>query len=120
MATRTPAITYGPNGQKNAVLVVWSGMLNGDDGAPFEHADFGDKSIQFQGTAGAGLSVNLEGSNDGTNYAVLTDPQGNAITKTAVGTLEVVSENTRYTRPRVTAGDGTTNLTISLWARRNR
>lgn len=120
MATRVPVITYGPNGQKNAVLVVWSGLLNGDDGTPFEHADFGDRTVQFQGTAGAGLSINFEGSNDQTNFVVLTDPQGNAITKTAISTMEIVAENPRGVRPRVTAGDGTTNMTCTLWARRNR
>jgi len=120
MATRVPVTTYGPNEQKNAVLVVWSGLLNGDDGTPFEHADFGDRSVQFQGTPGATPGIALEGSNDGTNWVVLTDPQGNAITKTAAGTLETVEENTRFTRPRVTGGDGTTNWTVTLWGRRNR
>ena len=118
MAVRVPVITYGPNGQKNAVLVVWSGLLTGDTGTPFEHADFGDRSVQFAGTTGAGLAATLEGSNDGTNYVALTDPQGNAITK-AAASLEVVSENTRYTRPNVT-GDGTTNMVCTLWGRRNR
>lgn len=120
MATRVPTIDYKPSGQHNAVLITWSGVLNGDDGTPFEHADFGDKTVQFQGTAGAGLSVNLEGSNDGSNWVVLTDPQGNAITKVAVSTLEVVAENPRFIRPRVTAGDGSTNLTITVFGRRNR
>lgn len=120
MATRTPFITYGPNGQRNGVLIVWSGLLNGDTGAPFEHADYGDKTVQIQGTAGAGLSVTLQGSNDGTNWVALTDPQGNAVTKTAVGALEVVAENPRYIRPNVTAGDGTTDLTVTVFGRRNR
>jgi hypothetical protein len=120
VATRIPVITYGPNGQHNAVLVVWSGLLNGDDGTPFEHADFGDRSVQFQGTPGAAPSISLQGSNDASNYVILTDPQGNVITKTAAGTLETVEENTRYMRPIVTAGDGTTNWTVSMWGRRNR
>ena len=120
MATRIPVITYGPNGMHNAVLVVWSGLLNGDDGAPFEHADYGDRTVQFQGTPGAGGSISFHGSNDGTNYVILTDPQGNVITKTAAGTMEVVAENPRSVRPIVTAGDGTTNLVCSMYARRNR
>lgn len=118
MATRTPTINYALNGQRNAALVTWSGLLNGDDGAPFENADFVDRTAEVFGTFGVGGSVTLEGTNVA-SYVALTDPQGNAITKTAVG-IEIVEEAPRFTRPRVTAGDGTTNLTVTLWCRRSR
>ena len=119
MATRTPAVTYAPGGLGNGVLVVWSGLLNGDDGAPFLIGDFADFSAQFGGTFGAGGSIQMEGANDNTNFLLLTDPQGNNIVKTAAG-LEVIEEAIRSVRPRVTAGDGTTNLTCTMWARRGR
>lgn len=120
MATRVPTITRNPNGQANCMLVSWTGLLNGDDGTPVEMGDYADFTAQFQGTPGAGLSVNLEGSVDSTNYVVLTDPQGNVITKTSVGVIELCEEGPRMVRPRVTAGDGTTSLTVTLWARRGR
>lgn len=119
MATRVPVTSYGPNNQRNGVLVVWSALANGDDGTPWEHADYGDRTVHFTGTFGAGGSVTFQGSNDGTNWFALTDPQGNAITKTAAG-IEVVSENPRFVRPIVTAGDGTTALVATMWGRRNR
>jgi hypothetical protein len=119
MATRTGEITYGPNGNMHGALVVWTGLLNGDDGSAVEGCDYADRTVQINGTFGSGGSVTLQGSNDGTNWYALTDPQGNAITKTAAG-LEVIAEGPRYIRPLVTAGDGATSLTVTLWARRNR
>lgn len=114
MATRTAANTDVDNGR----LVVWSGLLNGDYGSPFSGYDWADASVAFTGTFGTGGSITLQGSNDGVNWFPLTDPQGNAITKTAAA-LEQISERTRFIRPIVTAGDGTTNLAATLWSGRS-
>ncbi|MFZ1680120.1 MAG: hypothetical protein WAT70_03810 [Rhizobiaceae bacterium] len=115
MATRTATITY----DTNRATVVWTGLLNGDDGSVFEGYDWADAAVQITGTFGVGGSINLTGSNDGTNYVVLTDPQGNAITKTSAA-IEQVSEGVKSFKPVVTAGDGTTSLTVTMYARRNR
>lgn len=115
MATRTPTITPAPDGARNAVLVVWSGLLNGDDGAPIGGYGIVDGSVQVEGTFGAGGSVQLEASNDGTNWHLVADPQGNDIVKTAADletTLDVVA---RQIRPHVTAGDGSTDLTVTFF-----
>ena len=61
------------------VIATWANMQNGDDGQPIELANFADRSVQVFGTFGAGGNVRIEGSIDGTNYAPLTDPQGNAL-----------------------------------------
>jgi hypothetical protein len=119
MATRTAVITNQPNSNRNAVLVSWSGLLNGDDGSPFEAADFADRTVQITGTLGVGGTITIEGSNDGTNWVALTDPQGNAVTKTALG-IETIEEAPRYTRPHVTGGDVNTSLVVTLWCRRPR
>jgi hypothetical protein len=119
VAVRTPTVTYNPNGQGNGVLITWTGLLNGDTGSPVEGVDYSDRTVQISGTFGTGGSVTVEGSNDGSNYLALTDPQGNAITKTAAA-LEVIEEGPRYGRPNVTAGDGSTSLTVTVWARRSR
>jgi hypothetical protein len=55
----------------------------------------------------------IEGSNDGTNYHTLNDPQGNALDIAALK-IEQILEVTRYIRPRVTAGDGTTSLSVTM------
>ena len=100
-----------------AYLVTWAALPNGDTGTPFEDVTAADRTVQVTGTFGIGGSVNLEGSLDGTNYKVLTDPQGNALTFTAAG-IEAVTEITKYIRPNVTAGDGSTSLTITVMLRR--
>ncbi len=119
MAVQTFSAQYAPNIQANGILITWNPLANGDSGAPYEGVDFADRCLTIAGTFGAGGSVNIEGSNDGTNYFVLTDPQGNNFTKTAAA-LETIEENPRFLRPRVTAGDGSTAIVVVLWARRNR
>lgn len=110
MATRTfTATTLGDR----SVDVVWTGLLNGDDGTPVEFFDLPEKTVAVTGTFGAGGTIVIEGSNDGTNYFTLTDLQSTAISKTAAA-LEAIAECPRYIRPRVTAGDGTTSLVCRL------
>lgn len=74
--------------------------------------------MQVAGTFGVGGSVNIEGSNNGVAWAVLADPQGNPLTFTAAR-IEQVLESPRFIRPIVTAGDGTTNLTVNVFCRRS-
>jgi hypothetical protein len=120
VAERTAVATrYTTTGNRNAILVTWTGLLNGDTGSRIEESDFADRTVQISGTFGSGGSVTIEGSNDGTNWDALTDPQGNAITKTAAA-LESITEAPRYLRPNVTAGDGTTDLVVTIWCRRGR
>ncbi len=121
------AITYNPGGLQNGCGVAWTGLNNGEVGVPFLTADFADASVQVRGTFGAGGSVSLQGSNiaepdlaaGSTDWHILTDPQGNVLTFTSAR-LEHIAEGVRWLRPRVTAGDGTTDLEVHLWLRRNR
>jgi hypothetical protein len=75
--------------------------------------EYSDRCFQVTGTFGTGGSCTIQGSNDGTNWASLADPQGNALTFTSQK-IEQALELPRYVRPNVTAGDGTTNLTVTL------
>lgn len=114
MATKTNTITYlKTHKDRGCYVVQWTTLANGDDGTPMEMPGAADRSVQFTGTFGSGGTIQIEGSNDGSNYNVLTDPQGNNISKTSAS-IEQVVELTRYIRPRVTAGDGTTNLTCTM------
>ena len=113
MVSRTPEITSLQTWRDPVHIIVWSWLLNGDDGVAIEMPGSSDRSIQFAGTFGTGGTIQIEGSNNGSNYVVLTDPQGNNISKTT-SSLEMITELTRYIRPRVTAGDGTTNLASTL------
>lgn len=96
----------------------WGPMANGDVGLPAQFMATGDRTFQVTGTFGAGGTILLEGSLDGTNYFTLSDAGGTAISRTAAG-LKSVLESPLFIRPRVSAGDGTTALTAILTVRRH-
>jgi hypothetical protein len=113
--TRDPAGGFG-------LGVTWETLTTTNaDGAAWAVQDFRDISIQVQGTFGTGGTLTWEGTNEATpaNWFALTDPQGNALAITGAK-VEQVMENTRWMRPRVTAGDGTTDLDVIVWAGRTR
>lgn len=114
MATITPTKSPLNTSDGRALVWTWASMANGDTGAPVEWGQYADRSIQFDGTFGTGGTIKWQVSNDGTNWFDATDPQGNAISKTAAA-LEQVAEATRWARPNVTAGDGTTALNARLF-----
>lgn len=103
----------------NGVLLFsWLAVPNANTGTPISVPDYADITVYFGGTFTGGGTVSLKGSLDGTNYVVLTDPQGNAITKTAEA-IEAATENCRYLRPEVTAGGGSTAINIYVMCRRS-
>lgn len=118
MAVQAKSVTRLTTYGDRVNVVAWNDLPNGDSGDPFECPGWSDRSVQIQGTLGVGGTVVIEGSNDGVNYVTLTDPQGNALSFTAVGRIEAISELTRWIRPRVTAGDGATLFDVTLIARR--
>lgn len=93
----------------NYQLIYWKSLKSSDEGQPVEVTGNSERSIQFSGVFGEGGAIQLEGSNDGINYYVLTDPQGNGIRKSS-GSIESVMEFVRYVRPKVIGGDSTTEL----------
>ena len=102
---------------RELISVLWETLTNGDTGGPADETDgmafMYRKSVQITGTFGSGGTVVIEGSDDGTNYETLNDLQDGALSITAAGLYEV-QEHTRYIRPDVTAGDGTTDLDVTL------
>lgn len=109
----------------NLVYATWSAIANGQSGEYLECAEFSDKTVQILGVFGVGGSITIEGSNDprvitdsaNAVWFALVDPQGGAITKTGA-TGEAILENPRFIRPRCTAGDGDTNLTVIICAKK--
>lgn len=116
MATITSTVTYAPNGHRQLVQVVWAALANGDVGDAIELPAWADRSVQIEGAAFGGGTLTFQGSNDGTNWQSLTDPQANAIAKTAPA-LEQISELTRYVRPSM-AGGAAGAVTVTFLARR--
>jgi hypothetical protein len=98
-------------------VLQYVGIPANDEGALAGAARFAgqhsDKSVQIGGTFG-GATVTLKGSNDGAAWHTLTDPLGNALSFTAAG-LKMVVEATRYIKPVVTGGDGTTAVDVHLF-----
>ena len=120
MATIIPVPTPIRTYDENATHVIWeTGKLVADVFTAIEMPGSSIRSVQFVGTFDTATIV-LEGSNDGTNYVTLTDPQGNSISKTAAA-LEQIEEVTRYVRPRITAAGAATDLDIHMiFVRRGR
>jgi len=106
MATRKALFTVDNNRQ---VRCTWSGLLNGDDGSLEALAHLSELVVNIRGTFGVGGSVSLV-DDDGN---ILRDPQAVALTFTAKNT-KVVLEKPKTLKPNVTAGDGTTNLTVEI------
>lgn len=116
MAVINPTITQ----KGDLTIVQWLNMANTDSGAPYGFTQWADRSVQVSGTFGLGGSARWEGSNLASpavdaDYAVLTDPQGNDL-NIAAAKIEAVTELVRWSRPRITAGDGTTAITVTLVA----
>ena len=107
-----------PDGQQDTILVTWTPLLNGDTGQSATIAQYADRTVQAIGTFGSGGSVQLEGSDDGVTWTTLTDLGGTTIVKTVTGGMSVVAENPRFIRPNVTAGDGTTSITVTVIGKR--
>lgn len=106
----------GSDRPAGTVSVTWPNLASGDNGQPYPGHSYADRSAQVSGTFSA-ATCKITGSNNGTNYVPLTNPQGDDVSLTAAG-LKAVSEISRYVRPEVTGGDGATSLTVTLIARR--
>lgn len=98
------------------LIATWSNLANGDTGAPLDCSTYADRVVQFDGTLGAGGNLIVEGSVDGVLYYTLTDLQGIALSLAAL-TLKSVAQITRFIRPRISAGDGTTLLSLKIQMR---
>jgi len=100
---------------RGVTIVTWASLANGDDGAPFEAAQFPRVRAQVSGIFGSGGTVKIEGSlyTGSATYAVLND-LGNAALSITAATLKAVQETAYRYRPNVTEGDGATSLTVKM------
>jgi hypothetical protein len=114
----TTAFTTDRTQSDGVMLITWSGLANGSTGAAFMQGDWcGDRTAQVDGIFGAGGSLAIEGSIDGSNWVVLSDNTGNALNVTSLKVRNVF-DAPLYFRPHVTVGDGTTSLRLILLIRR--
>jgi len=114
-------ITHQPFAVKDLVdlqgvrIRVWANMANGDEGDPIILTKYNDRTIQVSGDFGVGGTLALEGSNDGTTWLAMRDVFNAPVTATAAK-LITLTEVPVYVRPRVTAGNGATSLTVTAAA----
>jgi len=96
-------------------VFLWENLINGDDGEPLYLPQHSDKTVQVIGTFGVGGTCLIEGScmTVTPTYGTLNDSQGNALSFTAAK-LETVLEDPYIIRPRVSAGDVTTDLDVYI------
>lgn len=99
------------NQREGVRTVSWSGIVGADNCTPYEFSAYPDKSVQVLGPTFVS-NVVIQGSNDGTNWATLTDNLGNPLTFGAAG-LKYITENTRYIRPSVAAGASVNTVIIT-------
>lgn len=106
MATITAIITRVPeNPSGDTWIATWPAMGNADTGTSVAMSGSSDRTVHITGTFGSATVV-FQGSNDGTNWVTLADPQGNTLSKTSAS-IEAVLELTRYVRPVTSGGTGT-------------
>lgn len=84
----------------NMITATWSSLTGTEVGDAATISRWQDRTVQ---AVGAFTSVTMQGSNDGSNYFTLTDPQGVDIILTAAGGC-IIAENPVYIRPSAVGG----------------
>lgn len=75
--------------QRGVVHCIWSALAGTENGDSVSAVGWADKTISASGTF---TTITVQGSNDGTNWAVLHNLQGDDLVIAAAG-LEVIAEN---------------------------
>ena len=104
MATITA--TTDRNTSNGAIIVTWAAMGGADTGTYFAVPSASNLTLQHSGTFG-GATIVLQGSNDGTSWATLTQTGGSntAFSYTTAG-VHCPVEMPVYVRPVTSGGTG--------------
>lgn len=118
MAEVARSLSEFPINLKGVELYYNTVAMDTDDASSLlKVPDFSDKTVHVYGTFGAGGSVTIQGSNkpdeDGTTMATLHKTDLSALTFTTAGIFTIL-ENPLWIRALVTAGDGTTAITVAF------
>lgn len=114
MATITPTVTKDLPG--HSYMLHWAMVTANVEGLPVELPGAADKCVHLVGANWGGATLKVQGSNDGTNWLSLTDPQGNELSKTA-DAIEQILENPRYIRVYLTTAGTAAVISAYIFCR---
>ena len=84
--------------------------LGNESGAPFLNNTRPDRTVQVTGTFDS-ATVLIEGSNDNSTWATLTDIDATALSFTSTA-LKLIRECPAYLRPTVSGGGGSVSINV--------
>lgn len=122
MATRDGEYLRDVQLGHDSPVIRWTGLLADDDGQWRLLEHYREKCLHVFGEF-SGAILTFEGSNEDANVGEPTSPiqlkdqTGNIIAFTSPGISHVL-ENPRYVRPKITGGDGSTDLSLLMVCRR--
>ena len=111
------AVTYPSTQDASILQCVWICTTGVPDGSPLECPEWADRTVQAIGTFG-GATCTMEGSNDGTNWAPLSNAAGGAAATFTVAGIKTLIENPRFIRPNLTVVGAGATITVTLLNRR--
>lgn len=120
MAKIAPTIKTLHNSNTKVVTFtdLKQGSTDAGTGDAFGLEEWGDRAAQAIVTGTAPTRVDIEGSQNNTNFARLRDVNDTDI-DLKDGRIYAIQEVPLYTRAKVTGGDGTTNVVVIISASRN-
>jgi hypothetical protein len=106
------------------VVFQWPNIASGDTCQALDLGTYSDRSIQVSGTLSGG-TVKIAGTNAAdVPYAPLQDSADNDIAVSSYPSgfssrVEIIAPATRFIKPVLSGGDGSTAATVTLYLRRN-
>jgi hypothetical protein len=107
---------------KGVIQAKWTGLTTTGAGRALDAFAYPDKTVVLAGTIGSGTTVLIQGSSTATNplstggfWYTLTDQSDNALSL-STGKIETIAQNPRYIRPRITAKNANTNVSVIITA----
>lgn len=125
MATITGVETPIKEFGEECKIVTWSLLTTTNNyGSAVRLPGWADRSVQLTGTLSAAGAVTMYGSNvfspnaaNDDDWAILNDAQGDPIVLNSLR-IEAIIEVPLWVRPKITAGDGSTSLTVRMLLRK--
>ena len=101
---------------------VWANMGDDDVGEALGPDGggiaFADKTVMIVAAAYDSATIAIQGSNDGSNWFTLTNPNNDSLSFTVGDQLDTILENPLYIRPKTSGGQANpADITVTLVGR---